>query len=179
MEFVLTDLKHIRKKLNLTQNQLAKQANVSQSLIAKIEAGRIDPTYSNVKKIEKALDLINHKQEQKAKDVMQTKIISANPNEKIHAVIQKMKNHGISQLPVIDKNTVVGIISETALLEGLLHKKGNTVEELMEEAPPIIAAQTNLSLITNLLQFSTMVLVAEKGKLIGLITKSDVLGKMR
>ena len=35
----------IRKQLGLTQIQLANLAGVSQSLIAKLESGRIDPSY--------------------------------------------------------------------------------------------------------------------------------------
>ncbi len=35
MPFELDEIKKLRKKLNLTQTQLAKKANVSQSLIAK------------------------------------------------------------------------------------------------------------------------------------------------
>jgi len=46
MEFEINEVKDIRKRLGLTQLELAKRANVSQSLIAKIEAGRIDPRYS-------------------------------------------------------------------------------------------------------------------------------------
>ena len=136
-------------------------------------------SYSNVKKIEQALDALSHKQEQKASDVMGKKIISVKPNEKIKSVIEKMKKHGISQVPVIDNQVVIGTISETALLYGLLHEKGNEVNDVMEEAPPVIGMKTRLSVISNLLQFSPMVLVSEKGKLKGVITKADVLSKIK
>lgn len=179
MNLDIKELKHIRKKLGLTQQQLAQHAKVSQSLIAKIESNRIDPTYSNVQKIEQALDTLSNNQEQKAQDIMQRKVISVKPNDTIRSVIAKMKKYSISQLPVINNHTAVGTISETALLDGLLHEKGDTVQELMQEAPPILSKETRLHIISHVLQFSSMVLVAEKGKLIGLITKADVLEKMK
>ena len=132
-----------------------------------------------MQKIAEALNRLNKKQELKASQIMQTKIIAARPDDKIALVIEKMKKYGISQMPVIDNNTAVGTISETALLHGLLQHKGEQVKELMEEAPPIVAGQTGITLITNLLQFSSMVLVAEKGKLTGVITKSDVLNNLK
>ena len=66
MSYELKDIKDIRKKFNLTQSDLAKKADVSQSLIAKIEAGRLDPTYSNAQKIFEALDTLTKKEETKA-----------------------------------------------------------------------------------------------------------------
>lgn len=49
-------IKEQRKRLDLTQNQLAKMAGVSQSLVAKIEAGSIDAAYSKVKRIIETLE---------------------------------------------------------------------------------------------------------------------------
>ena len=47
----IDEIKKLRSSLGLTQKDLAQRADVSQSLIAKIEAGRIDPTFSKVQKI--------------------------------------------------------------------------------------------------------------------------------
>ena len=56
MKFDLKEIKELRKKYKLTQEELAKKANVSQTLITKIEAGKIDPTYSNAQKILEAIE---------------------------------------------------------------------------------------------------------------------------
>ena len=63
----LNEIKIIRKKYGLTQSKLANIANVSQSLIAKIESGRIDPTYSNAQKIFSALDTLRKDKEKNSK----------------------------------------------------------------------------------------------------------------
>ena len=51
MVFDITHLKKIRKQLDLTQYAFAKEAGISQSMVAKIESGKLDPTYSYIKKI--------------------------------------------------------------------------------------------------------------------------------
>ena len=51
MPYEIEQLKQIRKQLGLTQTEFAKEAGVSQSLVAKIEAGNIDPTYSKVQQM--------------------------------------------------------------------------------------------------------------------------------
>jgi predicted transcriptional regulator len=52
------------------------------------------------------------------------------------------------------------------------------VSEIMEDAPPVISRKTAKSIISNLLKYCPVVLVSEKGKLIGLITKADLLNKI-
>ena len=56
MNFDVKSIGSLRRKLNLTQKQLAKLSGVSQSLIAKIESNRIDPSYSKVVSIFHALE---------------------------------------------------------------------------------------------------------------------------
>jgi predicted transcriptional regulator len=175
----LNEIKLIRKKLNLTQTQLAKLSGVSQSLIAKIEAEKLDPTFSKAKKIFDAINAVSKKQEITASELMQKKIISARPDEGIKTVIGRMKQYGISQLPVIEGNNAVGLISESTILDAILSEKRDvTVEDVMVEAPPIVDRKSNSNLVSELLKFYPLVLVSEKGKLIGLITKSDILQKV-
>ena len=51
MLYELTRIKQMRRNLELTQTELAKLSGVSQSLIAKIERGNIEPSYTIARKI--------------------------------------------------------------------------------------------------------------------------------
>jgi len=178
MTYELEEIKKIRKKLGMTQTELANRAGVSQSLIAKIESHRIDPTYTKTKKIFAALSELEKKEEIKAEQLMTSKLISINPSASVKEAIGKMKKHEISQLPVIDNNKLVGLVSESTILDALLKSKSKIVREVMQEAPPIVSKTTSIQVVSNLLKHYPMVVVSEEGRLVGLITKSDLLGKL-
>lgn len=178
MPYELGEIKKIRKALGLTQTDLAKKANVSQSLIAKIESGRIDPTFTKTKKIFETLDYLGKKEELKAEEVMNAKIISLSPNDDIKDSISKMKKYNISQMPVIEGHKAIGLISESTLLDALMGNKGKNVEDIMEEAPPTVSKKASIQIVSSLLRHYPMVLVSDTGNLVGLITKADLLGKL-
>ena len=98
MPYELEEIREIRKKFGLTQSELAKRAGVSQSLIAKIESGRIDPTYTKTKKIFAALSDLEKKEEIKAEQLMTNKIISISPSTSIKEAIAKTKDRTKSKL---------------------------------------------------------------------------------
>lgn len=178
MVYELEEVKKIRKKLGITQTELAKRAGVSQSLIAKIEAGRIDPTYTKTKKIFAALSELENKEDIKAEQIMVSRIISIGPNTLIKEAIVKMRKFQISQLPVIDNNKLIGLVSESTILDAVLKSKSTEVREIMQDAPPIVSKTTSIQIISNLLNHYPIVIVSEEGRLMGLITKSDLLGKL-
>lgn len=178
MTYELEEIKEIRKKFGLTQSELAKRAGVSQSLIAKIEAGRLDPTFSNAKKIFQALDDLGKKHELKVNDVMNNKILSVSPDDDIKEAIAKLKKYAISQMPVIEEHRAVGLVSETVILDAMLTKKGHKIKDIMQDPPPIVNKNTTITAVSSLLRFYPMVLVAESGNLAGLVTRSDLLGKV-
>ena len=176
MVFDITQLKKIRKQLGITQHQFAQKARISQSMIAKIESGRLDPAYSKVKQIEQALELLTKSHEKEAKDLMNKKIISVSANEKVPAIIKLMNTHNISQIPIVDKEKVVGLVSESSILsKNLEDLKNLTAKDIMDDAPPMIAKTAKIDVIKQLLQHYPLVLIKEKGKLIGLVTKSDLI----
>jgi predicted transcriptional regulator len=178
MPYELDEVKKVRKKLGMTQTELAKRANVSQSLIAKIESGRIDPTFTKTKKIFEALSDLEKKEEVKAAQIMNSKIIDISPDSSIKDAIGKMKKSNISQLPVIEHHKLIGLVSESTILDALIDGKAKLVRDIMQEAPPIVAKNTGIQVISSLLRHFPMVIVAEEGKLVGLITKADLIGKI-
>ena len=173
----LSEIKHLRKKIGLTQGELAKYAGVSQSLIAKVESNSIDPTFTNAQKIFASLQQLSEKEEQKAISVMNKNLIYLEPTDSLRVAIQKMKKYSISQLPVLEQKKAVGLISESAILDALMSNKSadTALLEVMSEAPPTIVTNASIHVVSHLLKFYPMVLVAEKGKLLGLITKADLL----
>jgi predicted transcriptional regulator len=178
MSYELAEIKKIRKNLGLTQTDLAKRANVSQSIIAKIESGKIDPTFTKTKRIFETLNDLENKEEIKAEELMNKKIVSLSPNNNIKDSINKMKKFGISQMPVLDDDKVIGLVSESTLLNALIGKKENNIQDIMEETPPIVSKTASVKVVSNLLKHYPVILVSESGKLIGLITKSDLLSKL-
>ena len=70
------------------------------------------------------------------------------------------------------------MVSESTILDALLKSKGAKVKEIMQESPPIVSKTTSIQVVSNLLKHYPMVLVSEEGRLVGLITKSDLLEKL-
>lgn len=175
----IQDIKTIRRQLGITQAELAYRAKVSQSLIAKIESGLIDPTFNNAKKIFDALSELQGKKAVLAGDIMQKKIISVMPKTNINEAIKKMKKYEISQLPVVDKGKCLGLVSESILLDEIIKgSQEKKIKEIMKDSPPIVPLKSNIDIISNLLKFFPMVLISDNGKLKGLITKADVIRKI-
>jgi predicted transcriptional regulator len=180
MEYEIHNLKKIRKQLGLTQTEFARAARVSQSLVAKIEAGKIDPTYSKVKQIFDALDTLSKKKELSAKEVMQKSILTVKPSEKIVDIVRVMQKKAISQVPVVEGRNVIGLVTEKELLERIGDKDVQELlaRDVMVDPPPIVNETTTLSVLNNLIRFYPILIVAKKGEFVGVVTKSDLLSRM-
>ncbi len=177
----LQDISKRRRQLGLKQSELAKAAGVSQSLIAKLEAGTIDSSYTKVKMIFDVLDRLEFKSKIQTEKVVHNEVVMVQKSEPISKVVKLMKDHGYSQIPVFDGKQSVGSVSEKSILRQILEGKdieqisSLPTEEIMEEAFPQISEDAPLSLITSLLQNYSAVLVSRKGIVIGIITKADLL----
>ena len=176
MNLELSQMQKLRKHLNLTQKEFAIKAGISQSMVAKIESGKLDPTYSKVKQIEQALQHLMKKDEKQAKDIMITSIISVSPNEPAKNIVKLIQKHNISQIPVTEKNNILGLITEYSLLAKSPEEiQKSTARNVMEDSPPIITPNTSIEVIKQLLLHYPIIIVKDKGHLAGLITKADLL----
>lgn len=175
----ISEIKMRRKQLGLTQSQLAKMAAVSQSLVAKVEAGNLTPTYDKAKKLFDALSQLIDKRELTAGDLMNPKIISVSPKDSLKKAVKLMQGKAISQLPVIEGGKPVGRLSEKNILSQMGKPSEvdltSPVEALMGEAMPVIQANTPFHLLSEILDLNQAVLIGRKGKLKGIVTKSDLL----
>ncbi len=178
----IAEVKLRRTRLGLTQSGLAFNSHVSQSLIAKIESGRTMPSYAIAKKIFETLEGLEQKTLKKAKDVLNRQITSLEESDLVEKALLLMKKKNISQLPVLRQDLPVGSISEKTLLDKVT--SGITpealpkmqVSEVMTESFPVVDEETPLPAVTSLLSYSFAVLVKRGQKVVGIITKADVLG---
>lgn len=171
----LQQLKSQRLSLGISQQDLARLAGVSQSLIAKIEAGRIDPSLSNAQRIAKALADYAPKGAM-VKEVMAKNILSFPPQTPVLEAIRVMKKRGISQVPVLKDNVVVGRVTEGSILDHAENLQQATLEQVMLQPPPMVDESTPVASILPLLRTFSSVLVLKGGRLAGIVTKADVMG---
>ena len=177
----LEDIARKRRILGLRQAELAKLAGVSQSLVAKLESGKIDSSYTKVKMIFDVLDRLETKTKIQEEKVVPNEVIGIQKDEPVSKVVRLMKEHEYSQIPVFDGKQSVGSISEKTILRQILAGKDLVqisklpTEEIMEEAFPQVSEDAPLSLISSLLQAYSAVLVAKKGAVKGIVTKADLL----
>jgi predicted transcriptional regulator len=170
-----------RKVLNLTQKQLSQLAGVSQSLIAKLESGKIDPSYTKVKAIVDVLNRLETKAEVNASRILHNRVVGVQKDDKVSKAVQLMKDLGYSQLPVFEGERSIGSISEKTILSQVLDGKELTqisklsVEDIMDEGLPQVGDDAPLSIVSSLLRSYPAVLVSNKGKVLGIVTKADLL----
>ncbi len=176
----LEEIQKKRRKLGLRQAELAKLAGVSQSLIAKLESGRVSPSYENARAIFEALERLEEKEQGKARDILTRNVMSISRREPLSKAILLMKKNEISQLPVLDGHNVVGSVSEQTILNKLAggidpsKLSSLAVENVMDESFPRIDEDTPLPAVSALLRYNPAVLTAKKGKITGIITKADL-----
>ncbi|MCL5429348.1 MAG: cystathionine beta-synthase [Chloroflexi bacterium] len=110
-----------------------------------------------------------------------SELISASANDRITDVVAKMKEYGISQLPAMNGGSeVIGLVREGDLLTHLLESKAerpgeDSIRGLLQPAPPSLPAHTPLADAMPDLVKHNAVLVNDGGRVVGILTKIDVL----
>ena len=169
-----------RQRLGLKQNELAKLAQVSQSLIAKLEKGKLEPSYSIAIKIFKTLDSQEHKDEKKCSDIMTARVILIKSSEKVNKASEIMKKNSIDQLPITDGKNIIGSISESLIFSKIMDQGKNKIlskriSEIMGEPFPILNYDTPLSLALPILKTEPAILISKNRKIVGIITKANLI----
>jgi cystathionine beta-synthase len=103
-------------------------------------------------------------------------VYTATLGQQIDEVVGVMKEHGISQLPVLDGGRVVGIINETDVLNHLLSggKREDKIDDLVEAGFAIVEPSNRLNLVGQFFkQNKIVIVVGDDGELAGIITKID------
>jgi predicted transcriptional regulator len=176
-------IKKMRLELKLTQHELATRAGVSQPLIARIESGDVDPRLSTLHKIFDAFDAAR-KERIEVRRIMHSPVIHTSSDDSIEEAVRKMEEHGFSQLPVIDSGVPVGSISTDQIVRSMTDQDIKKVSHLlvrniMDEPFPTVSPATDANTVSRILERHPAVLVLDKGKVAGVITKHDIMKMLR
>jgi cystathionine beta-synthase len=105
-------------------------------------------------------------------------IVSAKPDARLREVIDQMKTLNISQLPVVDKGKMRGIVAEVDLLRALV-SGGKTLEspiaEVVEDDYATVTPHTKIELLQGVLADAKVAIVEDAGQIVGIVTKIDLI----
>ncbi|HKG97157.1 MAG TPA: cysteine synthase [Pyrinomonadaceae bacterium] len=105
-------------------------------------------------------------------------LVSVTPSETVGEALAKMDELGVTQIPVLEEGRVVGSLRENRCLAKVVRNRellNSPVSEVMEASFPTVDVDASSSEVTRRLQTSPAVLVEEYGRIVGIITRHDVL----
>jgi cystathionine beta-synthase len=105
-------------------------------------------------------------------------IIFLKPDDLMKNAFQKMKMYDISQLPVVDGNTIVGFIDETDLFNALLSDRNafsSQVKQFMSTNLKKLSPNNTISDVIDIFSSGMVPIIEDDERFIGLITKIDLI----
>jgi cystathionine beta-synthase len=114
-------------------------------------------------------DLVEHQEQT---------LITAHPEDGVKEIIQLMKKHGISQLPVLEGERLIGIISESDLVQALLSDPENIerpIAGLVDQNYVVVPPETPVARLAAIFGEGKVALIQDGSRICGLVTKIDLI----
>lgn len=111
----------------------------------------------------------------KVRDFTSRDVVTSTADEPISEILGLMRTHNIHEIPILERKKLVGVVSMAAIARHQSAQAGTKARNLVQKTPEVppdmeltVAAETFLSGGTRTLP------ITEKGKLVGIISRSDV-----
>lgn len=118
-------------------------------------------------------------------DLMQTQnqsLLTARVNETVKDLITKLKNHGISQMPIVDENNKpMAIVHEIDILHKLQAgdiRYESLAHEVAQPLKGVVSPNSSLMNLNKIFDQEQVAIVIDKEKLVGIISKIDMIEYM-
>ena len=109
-------------------------------------------------------------------------LVQVAPTAQVRQALNLMSTFGVSQLPIIENGKCIGSLVEGALMTLALEQPtvlDRAVRDVMEDAFPVVASTLTLDRLAPMLTRETpAALIADHGKLVGIVSRYDVLQLM-
>ena len=104
------------------------------------------------------------------------------PGDTLATAHTRMRNNGISQLPVIDGKAFLGAVSEMDLIQAVQRDPRRFTQEVRSALNPNfprIDARQQPESLASLMEIETAVAIMDGDTFLGLVTRSDILNRLR
>jgi cystathionine beta-synthase len=106
-------------------------------------------------------------------------VITARRTDKVEAVVKKLKENDISQMPVVDdQGRVIGMIHEYDLLNFLIegkHRLSEVVDPLVQPLQGVVTPDTPVGRLRDIFNDDNVAVVKEGERVTGILTKIDLI----
>ncbi|HEX9240854.1 MAG TPA: pyridoxal-phosphate dependent enzyme [Anaeromyxobacter sp.] len=106
-------------------------------------------------------------------------VITARRTEKVEAVVKRLRDNDVSQLPVVDDSgRAIGMINEYDLLNFLVegkHRLSEAVDPLVQPLQGVVGPDTPVGRLREIFNDDNVAVVKEGEKVTGILTKIDLI----
>jgi len=113
----------------------------------------------------------------KIKDIMTNYVISCDVNENIYEIAKKMKDFNIGFLPVVEKERIVGILTDRDIVTRILANNDNELKDYYTKNIVTIDIDEDINKALEIMNSHKIkrLLVTRKEFIVGVISISDIL----
>ncbi|HPX65095.1 MAG TPA: CBS domain-containing protein [Anaerolineaceae bacterium] len=133
---------------------------------------------------QKVLDFLPHivSPSLQVKHIMSQNPLLLSPETTVQEVAELMNRYGFEGYPVVEDGRVIGLLNRRNVDRALHHKLDATTGELMDSGEVSVVPEDSISYLQELMTASgwgqVPVLEKEHGKVIGIVTRTDLLGAL-
>ncbi|MBD3202702.1 CBS domain-containing protein [Candidatus Woesearchaeota archaeon] len=115
---------------------------------------------------------------------MSKPVITVSKDASIFEAVKLMDNHNIGDVPIVEDDKPVGIITERDILRKVVRKEidihNTKVTKIMTKNPVTVSHKASLLEVTRIMSKNNFrrLLVVKKKKLIGIVTAKDIITMM-
>lgn len=107
-------------------------------------------------------------------EIMTTEVATTSAGATIEEIARELRTRGIGGMPVVDENGfLIGMVSEYDVIS----KRGKTVRDIMSRGVISVGDEASAEQVTSLMGLHGIrrVPIVREGKLVGIVTRSDLL----
>jgi IMP dehydrogenase len=151
----------------------------SRMAIALARSGGIGVIHRNMTPEREVQEIITVKQ---SEDIIEREVLTLDSDKTVLDADRIMKEHGISGIPVMEGNTIIGIVSRRDI-RGIVPTRGHeNIKKVMTKEPITVGENITMEKALEVMysnKVERLPVTNGKGRLIGIITMQDILEKRK